>query len=72
MTPSNNVLVGKGIIDGLVEYAIQIRIIHWKSYDMVRQQIFEPSFKGRHDTISHWGGGMVAREMLFEVQPGVP
>ena len=68
MTPSNKVLVGKGIIDGLVEYSIRIRIIHWKSRDTVGQQIFEPSFKGRHDTISHWSGGMVAREMLFEVQ----
>ena len=68
MTPSNKVLVGKGIIDGLVEYLIQIRIIRWKLWDTVRQQIFEPLFKGRHDTISHWSGGMVAREMLFEVQ----
>ena len=65
MTPSNKVLVGKGIIDGLVEYSIWIRIIHWKLRDTVGQQIFEPSFKGRHDTISHWSGGMVVREMLF-------
>ena len=56
MTPSNKVLVGKGIIDGLVEYANWIRIICWKLWDMVRWQIFEPSFKGRHDTNSHGAG----------------
>ena len=68
MTPSNKVLVGKGIIDGLVEYAIWITFIRWKLWDTVGWQIIEPLFKGRHDTISHWGGGMVVREMLFEVQ----
>ena len=68
MTPSSKVLVGKGIIDGLVEYSIRIRIICWKLRDTVVWQIFEPSFKGRHDTISLWSGGMVVREILFEVQ----
>ena len=53
MAPTNVVLVGIGIINGLVESVVRVIVIGWKTWDNIWSEILEPTFECHQNNLCH-------------------
>ena len=53
MAPTDVVLVGISIINGLVELVVSVIVIGWKTWDNIRSEILEPTFECHQNNLCH-------------------
>ena len=67
MSPSDVVLVDKGIIYESVQLLVRFGRSSGKSWYSIRWEVREPSIKGSHNHLSHWCWSMILGKVVAEL-----